>query len=66
MVLCDFPCGPNGDPLLWYCVTSRVDLRRPSVMVLCDLTCGPNGDPLLWYCVTSHVDLMETPCYGTV
>ena len=50
MVLCDLTCGPNGDPLLRYCVTSRVDLM----------------ETLLWYCVTSRVDLMETLCYGTV
>ena len=28
MVLCDLTCGPNGDPLLRYCVTSRVDLME--------------------------------------
>ena len=28
MVLCDLTNGPNGDPLLWYCVTSRVDIME--------------------------------------
>ena len=65
MVLCDLTCGPNGDPLLWYCVTSRMDLMEPSLMVLRDLTCGPNEDPLMVLC-----DLTCGPngalCYGTV